>query len=93
MASSMCVDVDINSNSEEPDAANGGSDQDETKLDVMRKLEREIGDAKAKGDGKVRWLELDGFRIDDDTLLSLDLFSKFPVRNHCLLNPFVCVVC
>ncbi|CBI27809.3 uncharacterized protein LOC100266448 isoform X2 [Vitis vinifera] len=74
MASLMCVDIDMDSNSEETDAVNGGSDEKDTKLDVGR----EISEAEEKGDGIVRWLELDELGIDDDMLLSFDLSSKFP---------------
>ena len=83
MASLMCVDIDIDSNSEEPDAANG--DEKDAKSDVLRMLEREIREAKDNGDGIARWLELDELRIDDDMLLSLDLSSKFPVSYPCIL--------
>lgn len=86
MASLMCVDIDMDSNSEETDAVNGGSDEKDTKLDVMRMLGREISEAEEKGDGIVRWLELDELGIDDDMLLSLDLSSKFPVCNPCFIE-------
>ncbi|KAJ9687941.1 hypothetical protein PVL29_013930 [Vitis rotundifolia] len=92
MASLMCVDIDMDSNSEEIDAVNGGSDEKDTKLDVMRMLGREISEAEEKGDGIVMWLELDELGIDDDMLLSLDLSRKFPVCNPCILNA-ICPCC
>lgn len=48
------------------------------KPDVLEVLESEVRETKEKGDGKLRWLELEGLDIDDDMLLSLDLSSKFP---------------
>ncbi|KAJ9685254.1 hypothetical protein PVL29_017329 [Vitis rotundifolia] len=38
MATLMCVDIDMDSNSEETDAVNRGPDEKDTKLDVMRRL-------------------------------------------------------
>lgn len=71
----MCVDGDRNSDSEE----NGvnGIDAKKTAFEVV---ESEIASAKAKGEDDLKWLELEELEIDDDTLLSLDLANKFPVR-------------
>lgn len=76
MAAIMCVENDMNFDSEE----NEVSDENNTKRSVFEVVESELSDAKARGDGIVRWLELDELVIDDNTLLSLDLGSKFPVR-------------
>lgn len=76
MAAIMCVENDLNFDSED----NEVSDENNTKRSVFEVVESELSDAKARGDDSVRWLELDELAIDDDTLLSLDLGSKFPVR-------------
>ena len=77
MAALMCVDIDLNSNAEEAEeVVDEISHQNGTKLSVFEAMESEILGAKENGDGAVRWLELD---IDDDTFLSLDLSSRFPV--------------
>ncbi|KAM7274477.1 hypothetical protein ACFE04_016343 [Oxalis oulophora] len=67
MAALMCVDIDLEDDSE-----------DDAKLNTEETLESEISEAKENGDGIVRWLELEELDIDDDKLLSLDLPSKFP---------------
>ena len=72
MASLMCVDVDMNL---DEDAKEEEVDQQS----VWELLESEIHGAKEKGNDSVRWLELEDLQIDDDTLLSLDLPTKFPV--------------
>lgn len=77
MASLMCVDVDMNLDEEEEDHSK--SNDDEAKQSVSELLESEIRGAKEKGSDSVRWLELEDLQIDDDTLLSLDLPTKFPV--------------
>lgn len=79
MASLMCVDIDLNSDAEEVDHTGGGTDENGTKLGIMEILESEIHEAKEKGDGTVRWLELEELDMDDSMFLSLDLPSKFPV--------------
>lgn len=81
MAALMCVDIDLNSNAEEEteEVVDGISHQNGTKLSVFEAMESEIHGAKEIGDGAVRWLELDELDIDDDTFLSLDLSSRFPV--------------
>ncbi|OMO67166.1 Tubulin-tyrosine ligase [Corchorus capsularis] len=71
MAALMCVDVDEDAGSEEV-VENGG------KMTVEEVLESEIRNARENGDGVVRWLELEELGLDDDTLLSLDLSTKFP---------------
>lgn len=68
MAALMCVDIDENS----------GEEEENGKLSIEEIVENAIRDAKEKGDGVVNWLELDELAIDDETLLSLDLSSKFP---------------
>lgn len=75
MGSIMCVAEDLNSNSEEKNVSDGNN----TKRSVFEVVESELRLAKEKGDGNVKWLELEELGIDDDTLLSLDLGSKFPV--------------
>ncbi|XP_015889057.3 uncharacterized protein LOC107423918 [Ziziphus jujuba] len=75
MASIMCVVDDLNSDSEEKNEA---LDYNNAKRSVFEVVESELCAAKEKGDGNVKWLELDELGIDDDTLLSLDLGSKFP---------------
>ncbi|KAI9191719.1 hypothetical protein LWI28_012507 [Acer negundo] len=78
MASLMCVDVGLNSDSEETDLVNGVSHENGIKSNVEDVLESEISNANGKGDGSVKWLELEELDIDDDILLSLSLSSKFP---------------
>ena len=77
MAALMCVDIDLNQNAEETEeVVDGIAHQNGTKLSIFEAMESEIHGAKENGDGAVRWLELD---IHDDTFLSLDLSSRFPV--------------
>lgn len=76
MASLMCVDIDLNSDAEDGE---GVSQENNSKLNAMDVINKEINDAKAKGCDNVRWLELEELDIDDDMLLSLDLSAKFPV--------------
>ncbi|KAM6583596.1 hypothetical protein CsatB_010598 [Cannabis sativa] len=71
MAAIMCVDNDLNSYTEDNEVNN-------EKKSVFEIIETELGSAKEKGDGPVKWLELEELDIDDDTLLTLDLASKFP---------------
>lgn len=70
MAAIMCVDADAEE-SEGLSESNG-------ERSVLEVLENEISEAKEN----VRWLELDELDIDDETLSSLDLYTKCPVR-HC----------
>ncbi|XP_010557663.1 PREDICTED: tubulin--tyrosine ligase-like protein 12 [Tarenaya hassleriana] len=69
MASLMCVDTDFEDNVEETVG--------EEKLGIDQILENEILYAAEKGYESVKWLELEGLGIDDDTLVSLNLASKF----------------
>ncbi|PWA79098.1 tubulin-tyrosine ligase [Artemisia annua] len=73
MASLMCVDIDLNSDSEE-----AGDESGDSKLSVVEIVEREYQKVKKEGPGAVVWLELEDLDIDDDVFLSLDLPSKFP---------------
>ncbi|OAY54001.1 tubulin--tyrosine ligase-like protein 12 isoform X2 [Manihot esculenta] len=75
MASLMCVDIDLNSDAEDGE---GVSQENNSKLNAMDVINKEVNDAKAKGCDNVRWLELEELDIDDDMLLSLDLSAKFP---------------
>ncbi|KAM7513056.1 hypothetical protein LguiB_011931 [Lonicera macranthoides] len=77
MASLMCVDVDLDSDSEEVNVSGGGSDENGIKFGVVEIVEKEVCKAKDEGNDTV-WLELEELDIDDDTLVSLDLPSKFP---------------
>lgn len=79
MASLMCVDVDLDSDSKETKLVNGVSHAHGVKSNVEDVLETEIWNAEGKGDGSVKWLELEELDIDDDMLLSLSLSSKFLV--------------
>ncbi|OIV97356.1 hypothetical protein TanjilG_07108 [Lupinus angustifolius] len=75
MGALMCVDIDLNSD------ANGdrvSSHEESDKPDVVEILESEVQEAREKGDGVLRWLELDDLNIDDDMLLSLELPTRFP---------------
>ncbi|KAK9075941.1 hypothetical protein SSX86_004271 [Deinandra increscens subsp. villosa] len=76
MASLMCVDIDLNSDSEDVDDV--GSELYDSKLGVMEIVEREVERVRKEGHGAVVWLELEDLDIDDDVFLSLDLPSKFP---------------
>lgn len=73
MGSLMCVDVDVSSDD--------GEDEGNGELGVEETLEREVGEAKEKGNGTLRWLELEGLNIDDAMLVSLALPTRFPVSN------------
>ena len=80
MAALMCVDIDLNSDAEETEeVVDRVSQQSGTKMSVLEAVESEIRSAKENGDGTVRWLELEDLDIDDDTLSSLNLSSRFPV--------------
>uniref|UniRef100_A0A2N9H5T5 Tubulin--tyrosine ligase-like protein 12 SET-like domain-containing protein n=1 Tax=Fagus sylvatica TaxID=28930 RepID=A0A2N9H5T5_FAGSY len=79
MAALMCVDIDLNSDAEETEeVVDRVSQQNGTKMSVLEAVESEIRSAKGNGDGTVRWLELEDLDIDDDTLSSLNLSSRFP---------------
>lgn len=79
MASLMCVDIDLNLDEEDEDHSKSNVDDDDAKQSVWELIESEIRGAIEKGNDSVRWLELENLQIDDDTLLSLDLPTKFPV--------------
>ncbi|KAL9314621.1 hypothetical protein ACSQ67_020073 [Phaseolus vulgaris] len=68
MGSLMCVDVDVDDD----------EDEGNCELGVEETLESEVGEAKEKGDGTLRWLELEGLNIDDAMLVSLALPTRFP---------------
>ncbi|KAE8682930.1 hypothetical protein F3Y22_tig00111234pilonHSYRG00209 [Hibiscus syriacus] len=72
MAALMCVEGDDDDGGLEQAVECGG------KMTVEEALESEIRNAKESGDGFVRWLELEELGLDDTTLLSLDLSTKFP---------------
>ncbi|KAL5098334.1 hypothetical protein RYX36_002661 [Vicia faba] len=77
MSSLMCVDTDRNLDGE-TEMEGVGDEASRKKADVVEVVESEVREAKEKGDGTLRWLELDSLDIDDDTLLSLDLPARFP---------------
>uniref|UniRef100_A0A2P2LZM1 Uncharacterized protein MANES_03G040400 n=1 Tax=Rhizophora mucronata TaxID=61149 RepID=A0A2P2LZM1_RHIMU len=77
MASLMCVDVDLGTDTDETDE-DGDSQESNSKLNVMDVVKNEIRDAREKGNEVIRWLELEELDFDDDMLLSLDLSSKYP---------------
>jgi tubulin--tyrosine ligase-like protein 12 len=71
----MCVDIDTNL-----DGENEVNDEvSREKVGVVEIVENEVLEAKEKGDGTLRWLELDDLDTDDDMFLSLDLPARFPV--------------
>ncbi|CAI9100721.1 OLC1v1037881C1 [Oldenlandia corymbosa var. corymbosa] len=71
MASLMCVDIDLNEEDED-------LDENETKLSAEEIVEKELCEIKEGRIDTLRWLELDELGIDDSTLISLDLPTKFP---------------
>ena len=77
MGSLMCVDTDLEGKA-------GEEEEEDTEnyeqLSVHQALENEIRSAADKGYDSLRWLELEGLGIDDDTFLSLHFPSKFQVR-------------
>ncbi|CAD5317472.1 unnamed protein product [Arabidopsis thaliana] len=68
MASLMSVDIDVDAGEEEEVAE---------ELSVDQIIDNEIRYAADKGYDSLRWLELEGLGIVDDSLLSLHLPSKF----------------
>lgn len=86
----MCVDIDVASDSEETDTVNGASHENGVMSNVEEVLQSEIRYAREKGDGTVKWLELEELNIDDDMLLSLNLSSEFPVC-HLIILISACV--
>ena len=73
MAALMCVDVDLDSATEQE------GEEDSSKLSAVELVEREMCKVK-EGQDYTRWLELEELDVDDHMLVSLDLPSKFPVR-------------
>lgn len=76
MGSLMCVDTDLEGKAGEEEEDTENYEQ----LSVHQALESEIRSAADKGYDSLRWLELEGLGIDDDTFLSLHFPSKFQVR-------------
>ncbi|GLT68020.1 hypothetical protein SLA2020_402840 [Shorea laevis] len=75
MAALMCVE----DTEESEESVDGVSRQNGAEPGVLDTIESEISNAKEKGEnGGVLWLELEELGIDDHTLLSLDLSSRFP---------------
>ncbi|XP_075490378.1 LOW QUALITY PROTEIN: uncharacterized protein LOC142528958 [Primulina tabacum] len=70
MAALMCVDTDLNSEE--------ATDTTDVKPSAMEIVEREFCKVKEEGINSVMWLELEDLEMDDSTLVSLDLPSKFP---------------
>lgn len=71
MAALMCVDVDLDSATEQE------GEEDSSKLSAVEIVEREMCKVK-EGQDYTRWLELEELDVDDHMLVSLDLPSKFP---------------
>lgn len=77
----MCVE-----DTEESEEAVDGVSHD-VEPGVLETIESEISNAKEKGEnGGVLWLELEELGIDDHTLLSHDLSSRFPVCQLCFIS-------
>ncbi|KAL1214586.1 hypothetical protein V5N11_007481 [Cardamine amara subsp. amara] len=73
MASLMGVDTDVEENAgEEEEVA-----ENDEELSVDQIIENEISYAADRGDDSLRWLELEGLGLVDDSLVSLQLPSKF----------------
>lgn len=70
MASLMSVDIDVEA----------GEEEVAEELSVDQIIDNEIRYAADKGYDSLRWLELEGLGIVDDSLLSLHLPSKFQAR-------------
>lgn len=83
MASLMCVDLDLASDT---GFVSGSLPESNSEMSVGAILEREVSEATENHDGVVRWLELDELGIDDDILVSLDLPRKFPVYRSFLFT-------
>ncbi|XP_027339561.1 tubulin--tyrosine ligase-like protein 12 [Abrus precatorius] len=75
MGSLMCVDIDVNLNGNDDGDAEAEVNGERGVVDI---LESDVREAKEKGDGTLRWLELEGLDIDDEMLLSLALPNRFP---------------
>ncbi|VVA90274.1 unnamed protein product [Arabis nemorensis] len=72
MGSLMCVDTDVEGNAGEEEVTEKNED-----LSVDQIIESETRYAAEKGYDTLRWLELEGLGIADDSLESLHLPSKF----------------
>lgn len=81
MGALMCVDVDVDVSSDADAEVNDGRG-------VVEVLESEVREAKEKGEGTLRWLELEELHIDDDMLVSLALPTRFPVCNSLNHNEY-----
>lgn len=75
MGSLMCVDTDVEGNVGEEEVA-----EDYEELSVDQIIDSEIHYAAEKGYDSLRWLELEGLGLVDDSLVSLHLPSKFQAR-------------
>ena len=84
MGALMCVDIDLNSDGEDDDGVSS-----DRPVGVVEILESEVREAKEKGDGTLRWLELEGLDIDDDMLLSHELPTRFPVCDSIFTSFFL----
>ncbi|KAJ0987501.1 hypothetical protein J5N97_005857 [Dioscorea zingiberensis] len=78
MAALMCVDVDLESDSEKAGIEPGFEEEKENERKIREIVEREMGKVKERGIDGAAWLELEELGIDDEMLCSLDLSSKFP---------------
>jgi len=74
MASLMCVDIDLQEDTEDT-----ARDLNGDNMTVEEILEAEIRRAKEMDEDGLKWLELEELNIDDDKLLALDLPHKCPV--------------
>ncbi|KAG1342631.1 hypothetical protein COCNU_05G008600 [Cocos nucifera] len=78
MAALMCVDLDLKSDTEEPELENEGDGKNGNQGNVLKVLEEEMDRVKERGSDAPAWLELEEMGIDDAMLQSLDLSTKFP---------------
>ncbi|ESQ33251.1 hypothetical protein EUTSA_v10003638mg [Eutrema salsugineum] len=77
MGSLMCVDTDIEGKAGEGEEEEEETEENNEELSVNQIIDNEIHYAADKGYDSLRWLELEGLGIDDDSLVSLHLPSKF----------------
>lgn len=75
MASLMGVNTDVEGNAGEEEVA-----ENDEELSVDQIIENEIHYAADRGYDSLRWLELEGLGLVDDSLVSLHLPSKFQAR-------------
>lgn len=78
MAALMCVDLDLKSDTEEPELEDHGDDKSGNQGNVLEVLEKEMDRMKERGSDAPVWLELEELGINDEMLQSLDLSTKFP---------------